>query len=172
MMEAAKINDWLQVIGMFGVIASLVFVGLQMKQTQEIALSNTYQARAHASVERNVAITTSPILLSAEAKLWVGKEAQLTPEEIVALSHNFYSQMDTFENNHYQLESGFLSEEHWQKNLAELKCIFTSPFYQQMWVPEEYRASYSRLIDRIVRDARDNPSACWDYEEGSIWDWG
>jgi hypothetical protein len=42
MLDAAKISDWLQVIGMFGVIASLVFVGLQMKQTQEIALSNTY----------------------------------------------------------------------------------------------------------------------------------
>jgi hypothetical protein len=42
MADMSKINDWLQVVGMFGVIASLIFVGLQMKQAHEIALSNTY----------------------------------------------------------------------------------------------------------------------------------
>lgn len=38
-MDSAKLNDWLQVIGMFAVVGSLVFVGLQMRQTQEIALA-------------------------------------------------------------------------------------------------------------------------------------
>ena len=36
-MDSAKLNDWMQVIGIFAVVASLVFVGLQMKQAQEIA---------------------------------------------------------------------------------------------------------------------------------------
>ena len=44
-MDSAKLNDWLQVIGLFGVIASLIFVGLQMKQDREIALAGTYQDR-------------------------------------------------------------------------------------------------------------------------------
>jgi hypothetical protein len=35
-MDSAKLNDWLQVIGIFALVASLIFVGLQMKQTQEI----------------------------------------------------------------------------------------------------------------------------------------
>ena len=43
-MDRSKVHDWLEVVGMFGVIASLVFVGLQMKQTQEIALGEAYQA--------------------------------------------------------------------------------------------------------------------------------
>jgi hypothetical protein len=170
-MDFAKINDWLQVIGMFGVIASLIFVGLQMKQTQEIALSNTYQARAHASVERNMAATTSPVLLSAEAKIWVGKEDKLTPQEIVVLAHNFYADMDTYENNHYQFESGFLSEEHWQQNLLDLRCIFTKPIFREIWASENYRESFSELIHAMISNVIDNPSDCWDYEEGSIWDW-
>lgn len=37
-----KLGDWLQIIGLFGVIGSLIFVGLQLKQTQAIALSETY----------------------------------------------------------------------------------------------------------------------------------
>jgi hypothetical protein len=35
-MDSARLNDWLQVIGIFALVASLIFVGLQMKQTQQI----------------------------------------------------------------------------------------------------------------------------------------
>ena len=38
-MDSAKVNDWMQVVGIFAVVASLLFVGLQMKQTHEIALA-------------------------------------------------------------------------------------------------------------------------------------
>ncbi len=40
-MDSAKINDWMQVIGIFAVVASLVFVGMQMRQDQEIAITET-----------------------------------------------------------------------------------------------------------------------------------
>ena len=33
-MDSAKLNDWLQFVGMLGLIASLVFVGVQVNQTQ------------------------------------------------------------------------------------------------------------------------------------------
>jgi hypothetical protein len=36
-MDSTKLNDRLQILGMLGIIASLVFVGLQLKQTDEIA---------------------------------------------------------------------------------------------------------------------------------------
>ena len=36
-MDSAKLNDGLQILGMLGIIASLVFVGLQLRQTDEIA---------------------------------------------------------------------------------------------------------------------------------------
>jgi hypothetical protein len=35
-MNSEKVNNWLQVVGMFGIIASLVFVGFQARQTQAI----------------------------------------------------------------------------------------------------------------------------------------
>ena len=36
-MDSAKLNDWMQVVGIFAVVASLIFVGLQMRQDQLIA---------------------------------------------------------------------------------------------------------------------------------------
>ena len=43
-MESAKLNDWMQVFGIFALVASLVFVGLQMKQEQQIAIADTYSS--------------------------------------------------------------------------------------------------------------------------------
>ncbi len=45
-LDSAKLSDWLQVVGLFAVVASLIVVGLQMKQTDAIALSAIYQERA------------------------------------------------------------------------------------------------------------------------------
>ena len=59
---------------MFGVVASLIFVGLQMKQTHEIALSSIYQSRSDTTVEQSMATTGSPELLRALAKVYGGRE--------------------------------------------------------------------------------------------------
>ena len=37
-MDSAKLNDWVQVLGIFALVASLIFVGLQIRQDQEIAI--------------------------------------------------------------------------------------------------------------------------------------
>ena len=83
MVDTSKISEWLQIVGMFGVIASLLFVGLQMKQTQEIALSGTYQARSAATVASLVAAISSPEFLSASAKIYAHKSEELTMQEAV-----------------------------------------------------------------------------------------
>lgn len=36
-MDTAKLNDWMQVVGIFALVASLIFVGLQLNQEREIA---------------------------------------------------------------------------------------------------------------------------------------
>ena len=35
-MKSERVNDWLQIVGMFGIMTSLVFVGFQVRQTQAI----------------------------------------------------------------------------------------------------------------------------------------
>ena len=49
-----KNTDWksiAELIGIAAIVASLIFVGLQMKQTHEIALATLYQMRSDAAVE-------------------------------------------------------------------------------------------------------------------------
>jgi hypothetical protein len=97
---------------MFGVIASLIFVGLQLNQTQQIALSSTYQARSAATVESLMAAISSAEFLSASAKIYAGKSDEPTMQEAVAWEYYLGAEMTLFENNHQQYKMGFLSEEH------------------------------------------------------------
>ena len=33
-MDATKLNDWMQIVGIFAVVGSLIFVGMEMRQAQ------------------------------------------------------------------------------------------------------------------------------------------
>ena len=48
-------DTWVQLLGMLGVLGGLVFVGLEMQQTQRIAVAGQVQARAEMAVERILA---------------------------------------------------------------------------------------------------------------------
>ena len=50
---AMKTGDWkniAELLGIAAIVASLIFVGLQLKQSQEIAIASQYQARADATM--------------------------------------------------------------------------------------------------------------------------
>jgi hypothetical protein len=55
-MDSAKLSDWMQVIGIFAVVLSLVFVGLQMRQEQEIAIVDTYGSVAETHMSLSVLV--------------------------------------------------------------------------------------------------------------------
>ena len=76
-MDSQKLNDWLQIIGLFGVIASLVFVGLQMRQSYKLALSDNYLQIVANHIAANEAIAANPdIFLRGNAA------DELSPEEM------------------------------------------------------------------------------------------
>ncbi len=162
MADAAKINDWLQVIGMFGLIASLIFVGMQIRQDRQIALSSIYQARSDASVEYAMSVTNSPEVLNAIAKIYSNKSDELTLQEAVALEYLLGANMTMFENNHQQYVAGFLSQEHWQRNLEELRCEIDWPGARQLISGWHYRESFEKVLDEIIEQAIQNPTGCWD----------
>ena len=75
-MDSQKLHDWLQVIGIAAVVASLIFVGLQIKQSDEIALAEVLESVAARAIEERT-------LIAAHAETWqkacLGEE--LTAEE-------------------------------------------------------------------------------------------
>ena len=164
MADMSKLNDWLQVVGMFGVIASLIFVGLQMKQAHQIALSEIYQSRSDASTSMSMSTVSSPELLSALSKSYGGRADELTMPEAVAFEHYLGATITMFENNHRQYELGFLTDEHWQRSLAEIRCTLAPPLQRQMILNWHYRDSFMQLMQSIVDDLDENDTGCWEVD--------
>jgi len=156
--DSAKLNDWMQVVGIFSVVASLIFVGLQMKQTQEIALAAAYQERATSSIERMIARASSPEYTSGKAKIDRGDFDSITPEERVSLEEFLAAYIVMVENHHYQYLSGFLPEEHWLRNVTEMKCIFSILLNRDLIGGWTFRASFQKVLDEIIADAESDPT--------------
>ena len=76
-MISKELNDWLQVVGLFGVLGGLIFVGLQLQLDRQVALSESV---TDASIDRKYWAE----LVTANAEVWVKGSAgePLTPVEM------------------------------------------------------------------------------------------
>jgi hypothetical protein len=163
-LNTEKLNDWLQVIGLFAVVASLIFVGLQMRQTDAIALSQIYQDRAISSRESTLASSNNPYFLSGLAKLNTGKYSDLTAQEAIALEYDMASYLIMVDNYHQQYEWGYLTAAYWSRTVEEMKCTFEHPWYRDALNGWQFRAEFQVVIDHSMADAVENPTGCWDFD--------
>ena len=62
-MKKINLDTWIQLIGMLSVVAGLIFVGIEMRQTQQVALAAQQQQRASALLDiiGSFSETDSPI---------------------------------------------------------------------------------------------------------------
>lgn len=161
-------KDYAELIGIAAIVASLIFVGLQMQQSQEIAQSAVYQDRTATSVELQTSSMGSSEYLSGWAKLESNQGARLTAEERTALFHYFYASMKMFDNNHTQYLNGFLPEEHWGAFFEELRCLLETPLFLSFVDLLQYRDSFRAVIVDAIEESRVNPTGCFVVsDEGS-----
>jgi hypothetical protein len=102
--------------------------------------------------------------LSGSAKLYVGKQSELTAQEAIALEYDFGSYLVVMDNYHQQYEWGFLSEAHWSSTVAGVKCSFEHPWYREVLIGWMRRPEFQAVIDEVMADAIENPTGCWDFE--------
>ena len=65
MVDSARLNDWIQAVGIFAVVASLVFVGIEVRQNSVATRSATNAAVKDSFLELNLTIASSPELARA-----------------------------------------------------------------------------------------------------------
>jgi len=152
-MDSAKLNDWMQVIGIFAVVASLIFVGLQMRQDQEIALSVATQARTDTTIQFLATIASNPYYMSAVDKIANDDTESLLPSEKHAVFLIGSSTLFNFENVHFQYRNGYVPEERWLGTRESLKGVLKQPsgprnVYENN--PAAWRKSFQEVIDTLI----------------------
>ena len=108
--SVSKLNSFLQTIGAIGIIASLVFVGLELRQTQKIALNAQNQARSDTVIGHFKFLHENDLPLTT----WMSEGTKEKDRDIVGTSKHI---MWTLYNNDYSQYKSNLME----KDLFEAK---------------------------------------------------
>ena len=161
-------KDTAEIVGIVAIVASLIFVGLQLKQSQDIALAASYQARTTTLAEAFSARAANTQALAAELRIQgINPEDEVTrlsieiPESAGVLTELEYragvmhalSMWQQWNNIYYQNEMGFMPEGNWPRLRAAIKRNFerrtlASFVYDAFeWSPE-----FQREIEAIIAE--------------------
>ncbi len=152
-------KDIAELIGIVAIVASLIFVGLQLKQSQEIAISSQYQARLDSIIAVKGNLLQSDSLIHVIRKVENGEP--LGEMDIFVLDLAVGQAFDLWETNHFQYVSGFVSEEHWQGVLREIDMSLGKLYVPEFWASNRlsYRESFAEIIDAKFEAQRNQNSA-------------
>jgi hypothetical protein len=156
-MDSNKLNDWMQVIGIFALVASLIFVGFQIKQTHEIAISSAYQERTATAIEMITANAANENGLAAWYRPQTAADLDsLSPEEAWAGRQMSLGLLLAYDNNHFQFESGFISGDAWATIRVDMKSAMTMPFFRRYALGRaeagRLRPSFREVIMKVDRE--------------------
>ncbi|MEL6568826.1 MAG: hypothetical protein AAFQ22_10445 [Pseudomonadota bacterium] len=128
-----------QIIAVVAVVASLIFVGLQVRQDAEQTRLNTraLKATSHHAISDsfnhlNTTLATYPDL----ARIWdAGLQGvhKLNREELTAFHSILIAYVRIFETLYFQSENGTMAKELWEAEKRVLKFMFAMPGVQQWW---------------------------------------
>ncbi len=119
-------GNGLVVMGFLGVIAALVFVGVEIRQSRIVAIADRFTARTELAMEgMRDRLPPGPSAFEIRTKLIAGEK--LSDEETRAYQIHSLIYLLFIENNHFQYEQGLLSEIQWQGALDGLKRTVNDP---------------------------------------------
>ena len=125
------------------------------------------KSRAANTDATNVGAMSSPEFLSGMAKVYANSPSELTMREAIAVELNVGTITTMFEKSHLQYQAGFLTDEHWQRNLADMQCLLTVSLLRDIVMGWSFRESFVALISVIVDEISDEAIHCytygWDY---------
>ena len=107
-MKKVDINILIHLLGMLSVLAGLLFVGLEMRQSQRIALAEQQQQRAAMEIENIHSFFEAGVDFDNVLRK---NPADLSETESVARRLNYHNRLYIVENDFIQYQNGLMSPE-------------------------------------------------------------
>ena len=143
-------SDWAniaEILAAIGVIVSLIFVGLELRNNTEATESATREAVNQKDLNYLSLRLDSSVLATATAKFDSGEE--LSPLEISQLVHQEFVNFIIFEHSYYQYRKGVLEDSEWERHRNFVQTqIQNYPFSRTMW--ERRRSAFTPEFQDLV----------------------
>ena len=131
-MKKVSLDTWIQLLGMIGLLGGLIFVGLEMKQSQLIALAAQQQARVDTFTNFTNSLTEAGISNRQLLAMASGR-IEVTEEYEAALDNMGHFTWWVYENDFLQYTLGLMDEEIWAAKLSPLQATYNYCSIRQIW---------------------------------------
>jgi hypothetical protein len=122
-MRNVSLDVWVQLAGLLSVLAGLIFVGFEMRQSQQIALASQHQERA--SLVTEIIGTFSEVDPPISMADYIDENFDVSNHAKKALGETFvYRMWMVYENDHLQYDLGLMNEEIWQAKLSAMRFMY------------------------------------------------
>ena len=151
-MKKNDLGQAITILANLGVIASLIFVGVQVQQGATATRSATVLQLKDSWVQLNLAFATSVELAEAfrsvETQGW--NDADYTSKALVAAFYR--TLLHNWSNAYYQYRNGTLEEEQWAPHLREARETVRAPGMRELWSDWAYvyDDSFQSLMDDLI----------------------
>ena len=164
-MKKVSLDVWVQLVGLLSVVAGLVFVGFEMRQSQQIALASQQQERA--SLVTEIIGTFSEADPPISMVDYLDENIDVSDPDTRAIADNFvYRMWMVYENDYLQYELGLMDEKIWQAKLSSMKNMYNR--YQFKDVTERALSfSSEELLTLLINSGtpeNDDPTGANDPE--------
>lgn len=144
-----------QIAAVVGIFASLIFVGLQIRQNTKAIRASSHHAITDSFNAINNLVISDP-KVARLMRLTVEGSQDLTEDERMAADYMLLAYEHVFETLYYQYKNGTMDKKLFDAELRTMKWKVTLPGWQAWWrvnpisLSDEYRA----FIDGLIRDAQ------------------
>ena len=158
-------NNWrhhAELIGIAAIVASLVFVGLQLKQSQDIAIAAQYQQRTAVAMDYWIAKGQDDWFLQITGQNELNQHPGIvsgypdaTPDDVGRTIALAYQIIKIYDNHHYQFKSGFMTDESWLAQKESFKNVVVEHWFHHMMQEhkELFRPSFLEFCFQLRTEA-------------------
>ena len=139
-----------QLIGAVGVVLSLIYLAIQVRQnTNALRLANSHNL-SEAALHFATTLGSEPHRAHVFLRGLAGDD--LIESEVAQFTYLFHAWIRITENGHFQYINGTLDEELWAGWTETARSVFGSPGGRRMWptVKPRLRVSFCEFVEREV----------------------
>ena len=123
-MRKIPIESLIQLLGMVGIIGSLIFVGLEMRQSQRIALATQQQTRA--AIMNGVVSGLNEAEVDYQSVYWENNFDYTLSNDELAYRNLVHIAWFLYENDYYQYTRGLMDDATWEAKVAGIDLIYNN----------------------------------------------
>ena len=149
-MNVERVNKWLMLAANIGVIASIIFLGLEIRQNTEALYSQSRQA-----ILNSAQLEIFEIMNNTEIVTNVIKSGQLTQAELLKIHFFLSAAVRVREYSWLQYQNQIIDEEQWNTELNVLGIILSANRTRKWWNTvgrDQFNPNFSKFVNKYLQD--------------------